>query len=303
MMIVVYANARGFHHVGRTYAIGNNIRSYQVVIQSLDWVRGPGQSEECLADDNSTATAAMMAPPQRLADDAEMGVFALINGLMNPDATGVTYNTHGIAPGATLDVITTNTLNRDRSNGRDSVLRARSIDIGRDSGIDDERNIVIIQNGIAANSNDGTLTNVNTDTSGGKHQSLYEALQEGLADDTPQQQRMQDAYVFAAQDGDEDDVGSLAATPISTEGTSILKYSIIVVAVEAEQAECGSNTMVQSICIAAPGEYRYRKRSNSGEYTTKLKKGSIRQRRGIAGCRWLSLAGVDIPHRDNRTSD
>ena len=268
------ANAQGFHHVGRTYdATGNNIRSYQVVIQSLDWVRGPGQSEECLADDNSDSDGCYDGATSDLADGSEMGIFALINGLMNPDATGVTYNTHGIAPGAKLDVITTNELNEDRSNARDSVLRARSIDIGRDSGIDDERNIVIIQNGIAANSNDGTLTNVNDDTeSGGDHQSLYEALQEGLADNTPQQQQMQDAYVFAAQDGDEDDVGSLAATPISTEGTSILKYSIIVVAVEADQTECGSNTMVQSICIAAPGEYRYRNRSNSGVYATKLKK-------------------------------
>ena len=72
-------------------------------------------------------------------------------------------NTHGIAPGATLDVITTNTLDKGRSNAEDSVYRARSIDIGRDSGADGERNIVIIQNGISSSNlgNNMTPTRVN----------------------------------------------------------------------------------------------------------------------------------------------
>ena len=256
------ASDKGIHHAGRTYDSGN-LRSYQVVIRSTDWVRGHAQSGEC-----NTNNDCYDGQTSEAANGREMGIFALINGLMNPDATGVAANTHGIAPGATLDVITTNTLDKGRSNAEDSVYRARSIDIGRDSGADDERNIVIIQNGISSSNlgNNMTPTRVNNSVgSTGEYNSLYKALQVGLADTTTQ-----DAYVFAARDGDKDDVGILAALPISTVDTSILEYSIIVVAVEDGQTQCGSNTDVQSICIAAPGEYTFRARPSSGVYATSL---------------------------------
>ena len=254
---------KGIHHAGRVYDSGN-LRSYQVVIQSAHWVRGHAQGGECNTNNNCYDGNTPEA-----ATGAEMGIFALINGLMNPDAPGVAYNTHGIAPGATLDVITTNKLDIPRANGRDSALRARSIDIGRDSGADGERNIVIIQNGIFSSNqaNDITLSGVNSSVgSGADYEGLYEALQVGLADSITQ-----DAYVFAARDGNnKNDVGILAALPISTEGTSILDYSIIVVAVEDGQTPCGSNAKVRDICIAAPGEYKFRARPSSGVYATSL---------------------------------
>ena len=37
-----------------------------------------------------------------------------------------------------------------------------------------------------------------------------------------------------------------------------------------DQTECGSNADVQSICIAAPGEYTFRARPSSGVYATSL---------------------------------
>ena len=129
-------------------------------------------------------------------------------------------------------------------------------------------NIVIIQNGISSSNlgNNMTPTRVNNSVGNtGEYNGLYKALQVGLADTTTQ-----DAYVFAARDGDKDDVGILAALPISTVDTSILDYSIIVVAVEADQTECGSNADVQSICIAAPGEYKFRARNSSGVHATTL---------------------------------
>ena len=252
---------KGIHHAGRTYDTGN-IRSYQVVIRSTDWVRGGGQSGECNAD-NDCYDGNTSGP----ADGAEMGIFALINGMMNPDATGVGYNTHGIAPGARLDVVTSNPLDDGRSNGRDMALRARSIDIGRDSGADDERNIVIIQDSIRSVDlrQDLTRKRVNDAVGDGKdYKGIYEALQIGLADTNEQ-----DAYVFAARGGNKGDVGILAGLPISTKGDSIKEYSIIVVAAEASQTQCGSNTVVQEICIAAPGKYQYRNRSG-GTYAESL---------------------------------
>ena len=285
---------KGIHHAGRTYDTGN-IRSYQVVIRSTDWVRGGGQSGECNAD-NDCYDGNTSGP----ADGAEMGIFALINGMMNPDATGVGYNTHGIAPGARLDVVTSNPLDDARSNGRDMALRARSIDIGRDSGADDERNIVIIQDSIRSVDlqQDLTRKRVNDAVGDGKdYKGIYEALQIGLADTDEQ-----DAYVFAARGGNKGDVGILAGLPISNKGDSIKEYSIIVVAAEASQTQCGSNTVVQEICIAAPGQVSV-PQPLRGHLRREPIGSHLRRCRGIAGGGRLSVAGVDILQRDNLSLD
>ena len=201
-----------------------------------------------------------------VASGAEMGILALINGLANPAATGSAYNTHGIAPGAQLDVITTLAVGTTGENNVDAIYRARGIDVAQDSGADDDRNIVIIQNGIASADQTGAVTSsdVNTLTTGsGAYKAIYETLQVGLADNAKQ-----DAYVFAARDGGAADVGLLAALPISTHGTTISDYSIIVVAAESGQTPCGSVAAVQNICIAAPGAYKFRPHSG-GVYATR----------------------------------
>ena len=84
-------------------------------------------------------------------------------------------------------------------NGADTIYRARSIDVARDSGADKDRNIVIINNNMAVSTATGAVTSsaVNTiTTTGGAYKSIYETLQIGLANTNKQ-----DAYVFAARDG------------------------------------------------------------------------------------------------------
>ena len=257
-----------FNHVGRVYTDGGNIGSYQIVTgvsgRSASAIRGGSHSGECVAD-NDCYTSVVSAA----ASGAEMGILALINGLANPDATGVAYNTHGIAPGATLNVITAPAVGASWHIGADTIYRARGIDFVRDSGADKDRNIVIINNNMVSSRATGAFvspSNVNTiTTSGGAYKTMYETLQVGLANNDKQ-----DAYVFAAADGRSNDVGLLAALPISTHGTSISDYSIIVVAAEADQTPCGSGSSVRAICIAAPGEYQYRDRNNDGTYATTL---------------------------------
>ena len=233
-----------------------------------------------------------------------MGILALINGLMNPTATGVGYNTHGIAPGAKLDVFTTPTFGAGGRNTVDAIYRARGIDVAQDvSGgniiADDDRNIVIINNNMRVTNFDGsdiiapstvTLHSGLDATLGG----IYKTLQVGLADTATQ-----DAYIFPAADGRANNPGITAMLPISTKDTSIAPYSIIVVAAEKDETPCGGESKVQEICLAAPGEYKYRDRivAQDGTYTyaTNIDStGHIRQCRGIAGGRWFSLAGADI---------
>ena len=229
-----------FNHVGRVYTSGGNIGSYQIVIDTDYNTRDYVDSGECVVDNNCYDQFRFVP---KAASGAEMGILALINGLANPDATGVAYNTHGIAPGATLDVITTPVVGATEGNIVDAIYRARSIDVARDSGADKDRNIVIINNNMADSSLNGNLVGayVTTHTAtGASYGALYETLQIGLANNTKQ-----DAYVFAARDGGAADVGLLAALPISSHGTSIAPYSIIVVAAEDGQTPCGSGSNVQ----------------------------------------------------------
>ena len=78
--------------------------------------------------------------------------------------------------------------------------------------------------------------------------------------------------MFAALDGRTLDPGLLASLSLSRNGASLYEYSIIVVALpEADQTPCGTGSRLQPICIAAPGEYKYRNRhSTTGVYATTL---------------------------------
>ena len=258
-----------FNHVGRVYTDGGNIGSYQIFIDSNYGVRDDSDYGECVGNN-----ACYGDDVPAVASGAEMGILALINGLANPSATGVAYNTHGIAPGATLNVFTSRAAGLRRGNIVDTIYRARGIDVARDvsSGniiADKDRNIVIINNNMAASTATGAVTQVSVNTittTGGAYKTMYETLQVGLNNTNKQ-----DAYVFAARDGGAADIGLLAALPISTHGTSISDYSIIVVAAEDGQTPCGGDPRVRTICIAAPGEYQYRDRhSTTGVYAKTL---------------------------------
>ena len=259
--------ARGYQHVGRVYGDDSNIVSYEIVFDPLFEVRDNDDSGECITDNACYADDVPEA-----ATAAEMGLLALINGLMNPRAPDVQANTHGIAPGARLRVITTPAVRDGREIGSELIYRARGIDVGRDRtgselNADDTRNIVLVQNTVAAMTGDigrgrGGVDSGASDSA--TYQDIYQGLQVGVADN-----KKQDAYVFAARDGNAPDPGLLAGLPIAT-GSGFIEYSIIVVAVEDQQTPCGSNTAVQAICIAAPGEYTYRTRADDGSYTTTL---------------------------------
>ena len=263
--------AIGYQHIGLVYSDESNIASHQIVFDPSLAVRDNGDSGECITDN-----ACYAANVPEAATAAEMGLLALINGLMNPRAPNVEANTHGIAPAAKLNVFTAPTVGATGHVSSDLIYRARGIDVGRDRTgagalkADETRNIVLVQNVMAASSEAGDVgvdaANVdavvaNTAT----YEGLYKALRVGIDNNEEQ-----DAYVFAARDSNAADVGLLAALPIAT-GSGFKGYSIIVVAVEDSQTPCGSNTEVQAICIAAPGEYTYRDRADDGSYTTTLK--------------------------------
>ncbi|MBC6444927.1 MAG: hypothetical protein GDA50_05755 [Alphaproteobacteria bacterium GM202ARS2] len=282
-----------FNHVGRVYGSGSNIGSHRVVADALRSIRSDADKGECI--DKACYGGAPVS-----ANGAVMGVLALINGLIDPDKDGVAYNTHGIAPGATLNVFTSS----DRVGGEggldnpvDLAYQARNIDVirDRDSGgtlvADSQRDIVVLHNYLVDDtSSEATSTGFSSEFTGNVL-SFRTALALGAGDSV-----MQDAFIFAARDSDgvsneggtqrqgdlgvgfEDDngvvtdVGAFSALPVSDTATktAIGEFSIIVVAVEDGQTPCGSNADVQAICIAAPGEFRYRNRMSDGNYATTL---------------------------------
>ena len=267
------ADRNNYHHVGRFYADGN-VASYEIIINTNNNVRDDGDDGNCVGtdvreEDDGTSCYASGVPVQ--ANAARMGVFALINGLMNPNADNVAVNTHGIAPGARLTVIT-DRANYEGSAGEDIVYRARGIDVARDRTdagtlrADDTRNIVILHN------HQDTLNRVNSlsvinNVARGIYRRVYSALQLGAADT-----KTQDAYVFpmfdvAATSFVQTPVAG-AALALSDRGVSIKEYSVIVVPVESERTTCGGHNYapVLDICIAAPGTYAYRTKGSNNAY-------------------------------------
>ena len=275
------SSAAPHENVGRIYDSGN-IVSYQIITSTANGannVRDDDDEGECIAN-NDCYSASMPSA----ASGAEMGVLALINGLANPSATGVAYNTHGIAPGAQLSVITTLPFAiNSKNHGVDLIYRARGINAGYDRDdsdnviADTDRNIVIIQDGIADNLLTQAATVANVDDAVGlsgssitdNYKSFFGALKDGLADTDEQ-----DAYVFTAREGGADDVGLLAALAIAT-GAGFAPYSIIAVAAESGATQCGSLAALQALCLAAPGSYKYRNRMDDGTYETDLSDGTV----------------------------
>ena len=113
---------RDLQHIGRVYTDTSNIASYQIII------------ENDAIFQNSTGTAQSGITDFTLASDAEMGVLALINGLLDPSRSTtqaiLATNTHGIAPLARLNVFTSYTPNDSDFNAADLIYRARGIDLG-----------------------------------------------------------------------------------------------------------------------------------------------------------------------------
>ena len=251
-------NNTDYSHIGRVYTDASNIASYQIVVRSKTDV----QKDDGTPDSDVSTLA--------LASDADMGLLALINGLLDParsDSTAeLNANTHGIAPLASMHVFTSFKANETHFNGSDLMYRARGIDVARDRDddgkliADDDRNIVLVHNTIADNALNQAATQANIDDAVGlagssiddSYKSLYDALKVGVADTTEQ-----DIYVFAAADGRTNDAGLLASMAAAQESGNRLfaDYSIVVVAAEAGQTPCGN--VVRVFCIAAPGAYTY----------------------------------------------
>ena len=115
-----------YNHIGRVYVGTSNIASYQIVgaPEETDFQGFTGNS---LQDFKDIAEAT----------DADMGLLALINGLLDPSrsdsAAKLNANTHGIAPLAYLHVFSSFKANdATRFNGTDLIYRARGIDVARD---------------------------------------------------------------------------------------------------------------------------------------------------------------------------
>ena len=258
-----------FDASGRLYGDGSNVRSYRVIMAADDYgtpvVREFRDSGECIVNNDCYSTD---TPPA--ASDAEMGVLALINGML--DGAGGTANYARRCPWGNVGCVYQPCRWCKVQQGCGFGLsRPRASMCGRDisSGnlkADADRNIVIIQNNLAASSETGDVGSDATaviTASTGVYKAMFDALKVGLVADT----NTQDIYVFAARDGNKDDVGLLAGLPIAT-GSGFAKYSIIAVAVESGTTQCGANTAIQAICIAAPGAYKYRVRANDGTYTS-----------------------------------
>ena len=274
-------NTQNYNHIGRVYGVTSNIASYQIVAAPT------GTSFQ--DDDNMDSSGLGVA------DDAAMGLLALINGRRNLDGISTFADlkiaTHGIAPRASLHVFSSFKANESNFNGADLIYRARGIDVARDRERDDDgmvianakliaddtRNIVLLQNTIAHadRSEAATQANVNDvvgvagSTIDDDYKDIYDALKLGVADTN-----MQDIYVFAAADGrtTDNDAGLLASIAGAQEDSGdgsltrlFAEYSLVVAAVEAAaDAYCGS--VVAAFCITAPGTYTYRGRGTDNTY-------------------------------------
>ena len=238
-----FDNTQDYNHIGRVYGVTSNIASYQIVADPT------GTSFQ---DDDNIDSSSL-----GVANDAQMGLLALINGRRNLDGISTFADlkiaTHGIAPRASLHVFSSFKANESNFNGADLIYRARGIDVARDRDddgnliADDDRNIVLVQNTIAHDdrSEEADQDNINdvvgvaSGTIADSYKSLYDALKVGVADTN-----MQDIYVFAAADarGTQKDAGLLASIAGAQEDTTRLfaDYSIVVKAVEADaDAYCG----------------------------------------------------------------
>ena len=269
-----FDNNQDYNHIGRMYGVTSNIVSYQIVADPT------GTSFQ--DDDNDDISGLT------LANDAQMGLLALINGRRNLEGISTFADlkiaTHGIAPEARLRVFSSFTANNSRFNGTDLIYRARGIDVARDRDddgeliADDDRNIVLVQNNIvhADRSEAATQDNINDVVGVGSatmidddYKDIYDALKLGVADTN-----MQDIYVFAAADarGTQKDAGLLASIAGAQEDSGdgsltrlFAEYSLVVAAVEADaDAYCGS--VVAAFCITAPGTYTYRGRGSDNTY-------------------------------------
>ena len=144
-----------YNHVGRVYAETSNIASYQIVADSIS-TAFQNEKGDSLSDFTGID----------LASDADMGLLALINGLLDPirsdSATELNANTHGIAPLAYLHVFSS--FRAGQFTGGDLIYRARGIDVARDRDddgnliADDTRNIVLVHNTIADNTLNQAVT-------------------------------------------------------------------------------------------------------------------------------------------------
>ena len=218
----------------------SNIASYQIVAAPT------GTSFQ--DDDNMDSSGLGVA------DDAAMGLLALINGRRNLDGISTFADlkiaTHGIAPRASLHVFSSFKANESNFNGADLIYRARGIDVARDRDddgnliADDDRNIVLVQNTIAHADRSEAATQVNVNdvvgvagsTIDDDYKDIYDALKLGVADTN-----MQDIYVFAAADGrtTDNDAGLLASIAGAQEDSGdgsltrlFAEYSLVVAAVE-----------------------------------------------------------------------
>ena len=203
-IIPIDSDDNGVTYVGRTYAATSNIESHQIVIDPTVQLQN--------ADGSDTAIIAQLFGVR---DAADMGVMALINGLINPtassDAAKYASNTHGIAPGARLSVFSTPKLGTDEDAPADLIARARGIDLGHNNE-NPERNIVLLSNTIVAD--DGAAVTLGSlidaaspqpdDAKGENYRAVYNGLARGVIAPqraTDAQRGVQDIYVFAASDG------------------------------------------------------------------------------------------------------
>ena len=252
-------DAYNLHHIGRRYTRASNIVSYQHVVAAA----------QSLQDDDGGDVSGVS-----VASDASMGIMALINGLRDPERSitdaALAANTHGVAPEALLHVFSSPSVGMGGFNAFDLISRARGIDLDRERTEDGRlradatRNIVLIQNDLAAAARTEAVTQAHIDAVVGTvsgaltddYKAVYDALKVGIADTAKQ-----DIYVFAAADGrsTQRDVGLLAALPMAKEadaGQSLQPYALAVVAAEADSTSyCGR--VVEAFCLAAPGAYKY----------------------------------------------
>ena len=247
-----------YNHVGRVYAETSNIASYQIVADSIS-TAFQNEKGDSLSDFTGID----------LASDADMGLLALINGLLDPSRSDSTAelnaNTHGIAPLAYLHVFSS--FRAGQFTGGDLIYRARGIDVARDRDddgkliADDTRNIVLVHNTIADNTLNQAVTQTRINdvvgvagsTIDDTYEGLYDGFKVGVADTAEQ-----DIYVFAAEDGRTNDAGLLASIAAAQESGNRLfaDYSIVVVAAGAgTRTPCGD--VVKAFCITAPGAYTY----------------------------------------------
>ena len=198
--------------------------------------------------------------------DEDIGIFAMVGAVKDPDRENDAMNTYGMAHQADMRLHTTDPIRAYTSAPTTAITSAR--------GATDESHIVVFSNRLYIGRHTVTLSNADLILYtaeevksflqahyGGTLQRHRDIISPMLVEDDDD---AEDIFVLAAVDGRTNDVGNHGV--IVHHYPQLQDRSLIAVAMEEGHTPCGAE--LEDFCLAAPGAYRYRSRGEDKVYST-----------------------------------